>query len=89
MELCSGTNATFTVAGTSTQTVIYQWEISTDGGASWTPITGANAATYTVNAVTAAMSNNRYRCQLSNATCTAPAASNAAILTVRQLPTVG
>lgn len=35
------------------------------------------------------MNGNRYRCQLSNATCTAPTISNAGILTVRQLPTVG
>ncbi len=31
VELCSGANATFTVAGTSTQTINYQWEISTNG----------------------------------------------------------
>lgn len=89
VELCSGANATFTVAGTSTQTINYQWEISTNGGTTWTAITGANAATYTINAVATALNNNRYRCQLSNATCTTPATSNAVILTVRQLPTVG
>ena len=35
------------------------------------------------------MNNNRYRCQLSNATCATPVNSGAAILTVRQLPSVG
>lgn len=90
VELCSGTNATFSVVGTTTQQpTIYQWEVSTDGGANFTPITGANAATYTVNAVIAAMSNNRYRVKLTNNTCTVPAVSTAAILTVRQLPTIG
>ncbi len=89
VELCSGANATFTVAGMSTQTINYQWELSTNGGATWSPITGANAAAYTVNAITVAMSNNRYRCQLSNATCTVPTTSNPVMLMIRQLPTVG
>ena len=35
------------------------------------------------------MNNNRYRCLLSNNTCTTPVASAAAILTVRVVPTVG
>jgi hypothetical protein len=42
-----------------------------------------------VASATVSQNNNRYRSQLSNATCTALTASNAAILTVRQLPTVG
>lgn len=90
VELCSGNNATFSVVGTTTQQpTIYQWEVSTDGGANFNPITGANAASYTVNAVIAAMSNNRYRVKLTNNTCTVPAVSTAATLTVRQLPTIG
>ena len=35
------------------------------------------------------MNNNRYRCLLSNNTCTTPVASAAAILTVRVVPVVG
>jgi hypothetical protein len=89
VAVCSGSAASFSVTGSSTQTIIYQWQLSTDGGTIWTNITGANAATLTVNNTTVAMSNNRYRCQLSNATCSTPAVSNNATLTVRQLPTVG
>lgn len=88
-EVCSGSNASFTVAGNSVPAIIYQWEVSTNGGSTWTAITGANSATYTISGVIAVMNNNQYRCQLSNATCTTPAVSNPAILTVRQLPTVG
>ena len=89
VETCSGGNATFTVAGSSTQTVIYQWQISTDNGATWTNVTGANAATHTVANTSVIMNGNRYRCLLSSATCSAPTTSNAVILTVRQLPSIG
>ena len=89
VETCSGGNATFTVAGSSTQTVIYQWQISTDNGATWTNVTGANAATHIVANTSVIMNGNRYRCLLSSATCSAPTTSNAVILTVRQLPSIG
>jgi len=89
VELCAGSNATFTVAGSSVPAINYQWQVSTDGGASWTALAGANSATYTLNGVIALLNNNQYRCLLSNNTCTAPVASNAAILTVRVVPTVG
>ncbi|MBK8953130.1 MAG: T9SS type A sorting domain-containing protein [Chitinophagaceae bacterium] len=88
-ELCSGSNATFTVAGNSTQSVAYQWQVSTDGGNSFTNIAGATATTYTANNTISSQSGYRYRCLLSNTTCPIPVASNAGILTVRQLPSVG
>ncbi len=88
-EVCSGSNATFSVVGSSTQPITYQWQVSTDGGANWTSITGANAATYTANSTVVLMSNNRYRVQLSNTTCTVPTVSNSVTLIVRQLPTIG
>ena len=89
VQVCSGSNAVFNVSGSSTQTVIYQWQVSTDGGTTWNNISGANASTLTVTGTTVSMNNNRYRCQLSNATCATPVNSGAAILTVRQLPSVG
>ncbi len=88
VETCSGSNATFSVTGTSTQTIIYQWQVSTDG-VNWTNITGANGPSYTVTNSAVLMNNNRYRVQLSNATCSVPTISSAATLTVRQLPTIG
>jgi len=88
-EVCSGSDASFIVSGNSVPSIIYQWQVSTDGGTSWTNIAGANAATFTATGVIAVMNNNRYRCLLSNVTCATPVASNAAILTVRQLPAVG
>lgn len=85
--VCSGSNATFTVTGSGTG-ILYQWQVSTDGGTTWTNITGATTASYTESNTTTAMTNRRYRCQLSTATCTVPATSGTAQLTVRQLPTV-
>lgn len=58
--VCENASASFTViAGGSGLT--YQWQVSTNGGTTWTNITGANAATYTIASVTAAMNNNKYR----------------------------
>lgn len=86
--ICSGSNPSFTVAGNGAG-ILYQWQLSTDGGTTWANIAGATAATYTLSGATVAANNNRFRCQLSNATCTVPATSGVALLMVRQLPTVG
>ncbi|MBL0336020.1 MAG: T9SS type A sorting domain-containing protein [Chitinophagaceae bacterium] len=88
-EICSGSNTSFSVTATSSQAVIYQWQVSADNGATYTDIPGANTSTYNVNAAPIALNGFRYRCKVSNATCTVPAVSNAAVLTVRLLPTVG
>ncbi len=87
-ENCAGTQATFTVAGTSTQTINYLWQISTNNGASFSNISGSNNASYTVTNLTTSASNNHYRCLLTNASCSTPTVSNAAILTVKQLPAI-
>jgi hypothetical protein len=77
---CVGTTATFTIAIAGTTPAI-QWQVSTDGGTIWTDIPGATATTLNVPNVTAAMNNNRYRAQLTNA-CPSNAVSNGALLTV-------
>ena len=94
---CSGTSASFTVAGVGA-VLTYQWQESTNGGVSYTdlvniaPYSGVTTPTLTINPVTTAMNNNRYRCVLSG-TCTPPLfnpqnISNGAVLTVNPLPTV-
>lgn len=97
ITICETGNVSFTVAGTSSVPIIYQWQVSTDGGTSYTALTngggysGATTATLTVSNVTAGMNNNIYRALLSNATCTTPVPSNAgdpAVLTVNARPTV-
>lgn len=58
--VCPGANATFSVTASGTANT-YQWQVSNDNGVTWTDITGATAATYTVTGATAGMNNNRYR----------------------------
>jgi hypothetical protein len=83
---CIGTNATFNVAVAGT-TPSYQWQVSTDGGLTYTNIAGATAATYTVTGVTAAMDNYRYRAIASNG-CPSTITSAGAILTVSSSATI-
>ncbi len=91
-EICSGSNTSLSVIGTSTQPITYQWQVNTGTGfnnvANGNGIAGANSATLTFTNSTVAMTGT-YRVQLSNTTCTAPTTSASAVLTVRQLPTVG
>ncbi|MEO7524325.1 MAG: T9SS type A sorting domain-containing protein, partial [Ferruginibacter sp.] len=86
--VCTGNDANFTVgAATSTTTVTYQWEVSTDGGTTYVPIPGATSQALTVTAVTSAMDGNLYHVILSNG-CTTSLVSGAATLTVAALPVI-
>ncbi len=86
ISVCSESDASFTVAATGTG-LSYQWELSTDGGATWNPIGGATAATYTITSTTVSQNGYRYRCVVSG-TCAPEATSNAAVLTVNSSVTV-
>lgn len=86
--LCSGSNTSFTVTTTSSQPVSYQWQVSTNGGGTWTDIAGATTATLALNNVTTASNGFQYRVRVWNAACSTPANSAVATLTVRQLPSV-
>ncbi len=85
-SICAGANTSFAVAASGTG-IGYQWQVSTNGGTTWTNITnaapysGATTATLTVTAATAAMNSYSYRCVISG-TCTPAANSNAVVLTV-------
>ncbi len=84
---CLGGGTTFTASATGGP-VAYQWQVSSDGGVTWTNIAGATSGTLTLNGVTQAMNNNRYRVLLSAPPCAGTVTSNAAILTVNPLPVV-
>ena len=84
---CVGSNATFTVTASGTN-LTYQWQISTDGGANFTNITGQTATTLTLTAVTAAQSGNQYRAIVFSCTPTG-ITSAAATLTVNTPITIG
>jgi hypothetical protein len=78
--LCAGANATFSVTASGTGLTL-QWQVSTDGGVTWTNIAGANASSLTLTAVTTGMNNYKYRV-VHNGTCTTNLNSSEATLTV-------
>jgi hypothetical protein len=85
VTVCEGANASFSVVtGGVPAPTIFQWQVSTNGGATFTNIaTGAFTSTYTLTNVTTAMSGNQYRVIITfscNATVTVT--STAATLTV-------
>jgi len=91
--ICSTGNTQFSVTGSSTVTIIYQWQVSVDGGTTWNnvtnvaPYSGATTSTLTIANVPTSFNGNKYRVLLSNATCTSPTVSNTSTLTVNVLPT--
>jgi hypothetical protein len=78
--LCAGANATFSVTASGTGLTL-QWQVSTDGGVTWTNIAGATASSLTLTAVTTSMNNYKYRV-VHNGTCTTNLNSSDATLTV-------
>ena len=65
-------------SGYPTPTV--QWQVSTNGGSSFSNISGATSATYTINAVTASQNGYKYRAVFTNSAGTAT--TSVATLTV-------
>lgn len=84
---CAGTTASFSVTATGNSPT-YQWQVSTNGGGTYTNIAGATSATLTLSGVTTAMSGNLYRVVVTVAPCGTTATSNAGTLTVNALPVV-
>ncbi|MFN8249756.1 MAG: GEVED domain-containing protein [Ferruginibacter sp.] len=92
--VCVGGNTSFTVAAASGNPITYQWQVSTNAGATWTNISntgvysGATTNTLNLTAVPASYDNYLYRAVLSVAACTNTATSASAKLTVNPLPVV-
>lgn len=76
--------ATFSVSASGVPTPTYQWQISTDAGATYANIPGAASASYTTPATALADSGNRYRAVATNAS--GSATSVAGVLTVSPTP---
>ncbi len=81
----SGQTATFTAAGSGNPVPTVQWQVSTDGGTTFTSIAGANSTTLAVVA-TAADSGNVYQAVFANSL--GSVTSQPASLTVDTAPTV-
>ncbi|HTS47764.1 MAG TPA: SBBP repeat-containing protein [Bryobacteraceae bacterium] len=76
---CSGASVTFTAAATGSPTPTVQWQVSTDGGATFTNLTGATSTTLSFTSA-ASQNNNQYRAVFTNTAGSSN--TNAALLTV-------
>jgi hypothetical protein len=82
LNICGGSNAVFSVNAQGTSNS-YQWQVSTNGGASFTDLPGDTLPTLTINNVNTSFNNYKYRVQITNP-CPSNVTSEAAILTVSQ-----
>src|SRR5690606_25002455 len=82
VNVCSGGDGVFNVVAIGSSPT-YQWQVSTDGGATWTNVPGATADGLTINNVTPAQHNNQYRVLINNI-CGTPVTSTSATLTVSE-----
>uniref|UniRef100_UPI003BF91618 discoidin domain-containing protein n=1 Tax=Rubrolithibacter danxiaensis TaxID=3390805 RepID=UPI003BF91618 len=91
--ICSGSNTTFSVTASATDDppFSYQWQVSTDGGSTFSDIANggvystATTSTLTITGATVGMNTYQYRCVVSvksGTTACTSSASNAATLTV-------
>ena len=80
-----GANATFTAAASGTPAPTVKWQVSTNGGASWSDVPGATSTTFTLTQPSASLSGNKYRAIFTN-TCggTPTATTSEATLTVNK-----
>ena len=65
VTVAPGGTATFTVASSTTTQIIYNWQVSTNGGTSYVDVSPATiTSTLTLSNVTCAMNGNKYRAQV-------------------------
>jgi hypothetical protein len=79
-SVSAGTSVTFTAAASGNPTPTVQWQVSTDGGVTWTNITGATSATFTLTTTTASQNGYQYRAVFTNSL--GSVTTTAAVLTV-------
>jgi hypothetical protein len=82
----AGQSVTFTAAATGNPTPTVQWQVSTNGGASFTNISGATKTTLTLSSTTAAQNGYEYRAVFTNSI--GSTTTTAATLTVQFAATV-
>ena len=62
----AGGRATFTAAASGNPSPTVQWQNSTDGGSTWSDISGATSTTYTIASVTSSDIGNEFRAVFTN-----------------------
>ena len=91
---CEGQTITFNADANAGNPLVYQWEVSTNGGTSYTAIanggvySGATTNTLTITDITPSLNGHRYRLVVSVPSCNSSVTSNAGLLTVNAKPVV-
>jgi alpha-tubulin suppressor-like RCC1 family protein len=80
LTVTAGQSATFTAAASGFPTPTVQWQVSTDHGVTFSPVSGATTDTLTIASTTAAENGNEYEAVFTNGS--GSATSNPATLTV-------
>jgi alpha-tubulin suppressor-like RCC1 family protein len=83
-----GEPASFTSTASGEPTPTVQWEVSTNGGASWSNVEGATSGTLTIASAKVSENGYQFRAKFTNSTPPGVATSNAATLTVHAPPVV-
>jgi alpha-tubulin suppressor-like RCC1 family protein len=86
MTVEEGQSATFEAKATGVPAPTVQWELSTNGGTSWSPLAGATADQLTITDAKTSESGHDFRAVFTNAA--GKAATKLATLTVRRAPEV-
>ncbi len=92
--VCADGGASFSVIAGGSGTLIYQWQVSSNGGSTYTDIingglySGANTATLIVASPPVSMNGNYYRVVVNGSAPCVAATSTAAILMVNPLPNI-
>lgn len=86
VKLCGDYYTVFSAEATG-YNIGYQWQVSTDSGASWTDIDGEVNTDYYIWNLSAANSGSQYRVVVSGS-CSTPATSEVATLTYHQAPQI-
>jgi hypothetical protein len=84
LSVTAGQNATFTATANGNPTPTVQWQVSNDGGKTFTNISGATSTTLTLNNVSTTMSGYEYQAVFTNSI--GSATTSAATLTVTTTP---
>lgn len=93
-QVCVGSSIFFSAAAaatTSANPISYQWQVNTGSGfvnmTNTAPYSNVTTSSFVITGATIAMNGYRYRCLISNQSCTPTLLTNAVLLTVNTLPT--
>lgn len=92
--ICENGDVSFTADVDGGNPLVYQWEVSTDGGTTYTAVanggsySGANTSTLSISGASTSLNGNKYRLVVSVAACSTSVTSTIANLTVNANSTV-